>query len=339
MSCDIDFVVTWLDSSDPAWQAEFQQYSEKEKGHKEAARFRNMGIFHYWFRAVERYASWVRKVFLITNGKFPDWINREHPKLVLVKHSDYMPAEILPTFNSLAIEMHMHRIKGLSEHFVYFNDDVILNAPVTPEYYFRNGLPCDNNRESFNVVPTYKPGVKFGITLNMLANIGILNAHFNRWESVCQSPRRWYGSHLGLSGVFLSCLLRNQKNFIGFPYRHFEQPFLKSVLEEVWKSEPKFMRESCTRFRVDNAATQYLFRYWQFASNRFWPVSNLRGVPFYYMRQDILEEIERTLNNSRVLSVCLNDSPEIKDDEFEAISRGLHDMLERKFPEKSAFEI
>ena len=52
-----------------------------------------------------------------------------------------MPKEILPTFNSCAIELHLHRIKGLSEQFVYFNDDMVLNAPVTPDYYFKDGLP------------------------------------------------------------------------------------------------------------------------------------------------------------------------------------------------------
>ena len=87
-----------------------------------------MNIFRYWFRAVERYAPWVNKVFLVTNGKFPDWINPDNPKLVLVKHDDYIPEEYLPTFNSCAIELHLHRIKDLSEHFVYFNDDTMLNG-------------------------------------------------------------------------------------------------------------------------------------------------------------------------------------------------------------------
>ena len=176
---DIDFVVPWLDSTDPIWQEQFMTYSRDTKGNKDSARFRNMDIFHYWFRAVEKYAPWVRKVFLITNGKFPDWINKNHPKLVLVKHEDYIPKEYLPTFNSRTIELNLHRIKGLSEHFVYFNDDFFLNAPVQPEYYFRKGLPCDINRETFNNVPTYDPHEKFGISLCMYANLGIVNAHFD----------------------------------------------------------------------------------------------------------------------------------------------------------------
>ena len=337
MDSQIDFVVPWLDSTDPVWQEEFQKYSQKGKGNKDAARFRNMDIFHYWFRAVEKYAPWVRKVFLITNGKFPEWINEDHPKLVLVKHSDYMPEECLPTFNSGAIELHMHRIEGLSEHFVYFNDDFFLNAPVTPDYYFKNGLPCDNNRETYNLVPVYDPNDKFQIAFNVYACLGLVNAHFNRWATVRQSPRRWFGPHLGFRGLLLNVMLNKQPKFIGFPYRHYEQPFLKSVLEEVWQKEPLFLNANCTRFRTDVSAIQYLFRFWQFASNRFWPVRNLSGK-CYDLRQDELDNIEKALKDSRIKSVCLNDSPKCSEAEFEVLYQKVHELLERKFPEKSSFE-
>ena len=111
---EIDFVVTWLDSNDPEWQEAYFKYKPDSKGPKGNARFRNMDIFRYWFRAVELYAPWVNKVYLITNGKFPSWINTENKKLVLVKHSDYIPQDYLPTFSSCTIELFMHRIQGLS---------------------------------------------------------------------------------------------------------------------------------------------------------------------------------------------------------------------------------
>ena len=209
----IDFVVTWLDSSDAEWQKSYAIYSNDSKGRKENARFRDFNIFQYWFRAVERYAPWVNKVFLITNGKFPDWINKDNPKLVLVKHEDYMPKECLPTFNSCAIEMHMHKIEGLSEHFVYFNDDMILNAPVTQNYYFQEGLPCDINKETYLNVPIYTHEDKYGIYLSMLECIGIINYYFRRWNTVRQSPKRWFGTHLGMKGLLMSCLLAKQRLF------------------------------------------------------------------------------------------------------------------------------
>ena len=108
----IDFIVTWVDSNDPEWIKSYNYY-RPEKPITDSARFRNWDIFRYWFRAVERYAPWVNKVFLVTNGRFPDWINPECKKLVLVKHSDYIPKKYLPTFNSNTIELNFGRIKEL----------------------------------------------------------------------------------------------------------------------------------------------------------------------------------------------------------------------------------
>ena len=63
---------------------------------------------------------------------------------MIVKHEDYIPEEFLPTFQSRTIDMNFHRIKDLSEHFVYFNDDMFLINPTTKEDFFVNGLPCDS---------------------------------------------------------------------------------------------------------------------------------------------------------------------------------------------------
>lgn len=334
----IDFVVTWLDASDPDWQKSYAEYSQCNKGDKSDARFRNLNLFKYWFRAVELYAPWVRKVFLITNGKFPDWINKDHPKLVLIKHEDYMPKDCLPTFNSCAIELYMHRIKGLSEHFVYFNDDMFLNAPVSPDYYFRNGLPCDINKETCYNVPIYTKADRFGTWMSVMADIGIINSQFNRWRTVLQSPKRWFGLHLGIRGLVMSCLLSKQRLFVGFTNYHLEQAYLKSLFDEVWESEPNFMKSSCSRFRQDIIANPYIFRYWQLARNLFYPMKR-EGHFFFLIKKEGLNDINRTLYNQKCKSICLNDSALCSDDDFETIRKGLIEIFERKYPDKSSFEL
>ena len=334
----IDFVVTWLDSSDSEWQRLYMEYSKNTKGDKGKGRFREMNIFQYWFRSVEKYAPWVNKVFLITNGKFPSWINKDNPKLVLVKHEEYIPKEFLPTFNSCTIELHMHRIKGLSEHFVYFNDDMILNRPINPDYYFKNGLPCDINKETCFNVPIYTPKDRFSIYMSMLADIGIINAHFNRWETVCQSPMRWSGPHLGIKGLIMSTILFKQNLFVGFTNYHIEQAYLKSTFEEVWGKESDFLLESCTRFREDVIANPYLFRYWQFAKNTFYPKKR-KFATFHFWRKNMLDDIEKALKNTNIASICLNDSSMCTDEEFDIIDNNLIRMLNQKFPDKSSFEI
>ena len=334
----IDFVVTWLDASDPKWQEQLEYYKPKSRGDKGKGRFREMNIFQYWFRAVEKYAPWVNKVYLITNGKFPDWINKDNPKLVLVKHEDYMPKECLPTFNSCAIELYMHKIKGLSEHFVYFNDDMILNGPVTPEYYFKDGLPCDFNKETCLNVPIYTKIDRFGIYMSMLSNIGVINAHFNRWKTVCQSPRRWLGIHLGLKGLLISCLLMKQRLFIGFSNYHTEQAYLKSIFDEVWEKEPDYLQASCTRFREDVIANPYLFRYWQFAKNMFYPKKR-RFATIHLFNKTVIGAIEKAIFNTDIASICINDSSLCPDEDFELIDKHLTEWFEKKFPNKSSFEL
>ena len=333
----IDFVVTWLDSTDEEWQRQYAYYKKQCTGRQEAARFRNMDIFQYWFRAVEQYAPWVHKVFLVTNGTFPKWINKEHPKLVLVKHSDYIPEEFLPTFNSHTIELFIHKIPGLSEQFVYFNDDFFLNAPVLPETFFRDGLPCDNNAESLQNVPIYSMEDSFGIYMSILANVGVVNAHFDRRQTVRESPRRWYGWHLGRQGLILSLLLRRNRKFLGFRWRHFEQPFLKSVIEDAWNKSPDVLLDSCNRFRKEIQLNPYFFRYWQFASNRFYPMRLYRSI-ICNLRLSNLDRVERALHNSKVISFCLNDTAECPNEEYEIINRELQGLLEQKFPFKSSFE-
>ena len=334
----IDFVVTWLDSTDPEWQESYYKFRSNNSDHKGNARFRNMDIFRYWFRAVEEYAPWVNKVYLITNGKFPDWINRESKKLVLIKHSDYIPKEYLPTFSSCTVEMFLHHIKGLSNHFVYFNDDMFLNAPVNPEYYFKNGLPCDMNKETCFNVPIYTKEDRYGIYMQMLADLGVINGNFNRKDTVRQSPMRWFGPHLGIRGIVMSFLLFQRRLFVGFSNFHLEQAYLKTVFDEVWKAAPEFLNESCTRFREDVTANPYIFRYWQFAKNLFYP-SKINGMYFFLIKHDVLDRIEKAFQDVKCTSICLNDSALCTDEEFVLIDKGLQQLFEVKFPHKSSFEI
>jgi hypothetical protein len=274
----------------------------------------------------------------VTNGKFPDWINKDCPKLELVKHADFIPEEFLPTFNCRTIELHLHNIKGLSEHFVYFNDDMLLNSPVKPEYYFRDGIPCDINHETFFNVPIYTKKDKYGNYMSMLADIGIINSHFNSKNVFRQSPKRWLGPHLGIKGIFVSCILLNKRLFIGFSNYHTEQTFLKSTYEELWKKEPEILNAACTRFREDNTVNNYLFRYWQLAKNLFYPMRR-NSAFFFLIKRDVVESIEKALKQEKYISICLNDDALCTDEDFIYINKKLQQLFEKKFPQNSMFEI
>lgn len=333
----IDFVVLWIDSNDPEWIKEYNHY-RPEKPLKDNARFRNWDIFRYWFRAVERYAPWVNKVFLVTNGKFPDWINPDCEKLVLVKHSDFIPEKYLPTFNSRTIELNLGRIKDLSEHFVYFNDDMFLNAPIQPEYYFKKGLPCDFNFESLYRNPKHTKEDNYGMYLATYCDVAILNSHFSRKKTVRQAWSKWYGRHLWYKPLLLSLLLLGRHKFEYFVSLHLEQPMLKSIFQEVWEAEPEVLDRSCSRFRSDIDVNQYLIRFWQFASNKFYPFKR-KGIVYQKYNQDILTGLQKVLLEEQYDSVCINDNTFCSEEDYLLISKTVRECFERKFPDISMFEL
>ena len=333
----IDFVVPWVDGSDPEW-IKLYNYYRPEKPITDRGRFRDWNIFQYWFRAVEQYAPWVNKVYLITNGTFPQWINPKCPKLVMVKHEDYIPHEYLPTFCANTIELNLDKIPGLSEYFVYFNDDMYLNAPTCPEDYFVDGLPCDNNAETLFINPWYDPIDRFSTKLMMFCDMAVVNRHFNRWNTVLQAPKKWFGLHLWGKSFLSSLLLTRMENFEFFRWRHWEQPLLKSVIRELWEKEPALMAESCSRFRKEVSLNQYVFRYWQFASNRFYPtkMNSSRAVG---LSSGSVKEVCEILDEGKYRSVCMNDSPYCTDEDAILVERWLQSSLEKKFPHKSMFEL
>ena len=172
---DIDFVVLWVDGNDPEWQKEKAKYQGKSLNDSNSSnRYRDWGLMPYWFRAVEKFAPWVRKIHFVTCGHLPDFLNTASPKLNIVKHSDFIPEEYLPTFSSHAIEMNIHRIPGLSEHFVYFNDDTFLLRPLSETAFFKDGLPCTSAVER----PIELKG-NFGVWQHAAVNdLSVVNSHF-----------------------------------------------------------------------------------------------------------------------------------------------------------------
>ena len=140
----IDFVLAWVDGSDPDWQRRKAQIVGDASADDGVFRYREWGLLPYWFRGVEKFAPWVRKIHFICDQEPPAWLNTDHPKLHIVRHEDYLPDAYRPAFSSHPIELNMHRIPGLSEQFVYFNDDMYLISARSPEDFFRHGLPVDN---------------------------------------------------------------------------------------------------------------------------------------------------------------------------------------------------
>ncbi|RSS50677.1 stealth family protein, partial [Streptomyces sp. WAC06614] len=140
----VDVVYTWVDGSDPAWQERRRGFGQGGY-HAEAAnpaRWISRDELRYSLRSLAQNAPWVRHVFLVTDRQRPAWLEEGHPRLTVVDHTEiFDDPDALPTFNSHAIESRLHHIEGLAEHFLYFNDDMFLGNPVTPQDFFlSNGM-------------------------------------------------------------------------------------------------------------------------------------------------------------------------------------------------------
>ena len=139
----IDFVVLWVDGNDPQWQAKKQKYNLRQGEDQSVARYRDWETLKYWFRGVAKFAPWVKTIHFVTDDQIPSWLNTDSPHIHIVSHKDIIPSNALPVFNSNAIEMGILNIENLADKFVLFNDDILLTQTITPEYYFKNGLPVD----------------------------------------------------------------------------------------------------------------------------------------------------------------------------------------------------
>jgi hypothetical protein len=144
----IDVVYTWVDDSDPRWQARREAAlaalpeDDLHPAAVDASRFRNRDELRYSMRSVRMFAPWVRRIHLVTDGQVPAWLDLAHPDVRVVDHREiFDDPSVLPTFNSRAIESRLHDVPGLAVHFLYLNDDMFLGRPLSPRRFFHpNGI-------------------------------------------------------------------------------------------------------------------------------------------------------------------------------------------------------
>ena len=313
----IDFVLLWVDGGDPAWRAKKAKYLPEVKLDDPSngeQRYRDWDLLRHWFRGVEKFAPWVRSIFFVTDDQWPEWLNKDAPKLVCTSHRDFIPEDCLPTFNSNAIEMNLWRINGLSEHFVEFNDDTFLLRPISEDAFFHNGLPV--------IEPRLAPVVAFypnrPVSYFFLHEAAIVNQHFSRVPAYGKNFWKWICPwKIGFKLAFWNLLFSFFEPCPGFADPHLPFFCLKSTIEKIATLEPDlFNYVSGNRFRTDRDIGPRLFRDWQLASGRFWP----RRISKIGMHCSIIpREIDRlcdTIANQRRSMVCANDIGYLSEKDF-----------------------
>ena len=327
----IDFVIIWVDGNDPEWRKEKDKYDETNKeGDSTEVRFRSWDNLQYWFRGVEKFAPWVNKVHFVTWGHLPEWLDTTNPKLNIVNHKDYIPAEYLPTFNANTIELNLHRIKGLAGRFVFFNDDMFITAPTRAEDFFKNDLPCDTFALDCICFQPDSAGFFNG------ADLTVINGHFNKKETFRKNRGKWLSPKNGMRNVMRTLLLTPWGYFPGFYYQHLPSSFLKTTYEQMWQREPEILdRTSRDKFRKPGNVNQWLMKFWQLASGEF----EVRRDSFgycYHIKESNYKQLLEDIPSGRHCMMCINDTAETTD--FETKKEEVKAALEKLLPEKSSFE-
>ena len=339
----IDIVIPWVDDNDPEWRAERDKWKNKisnqgglDEGANNNLRYESWDNLQYWFRSVEQNMPWFNKIFFVTWGHIPDFLNTSHPKLRIVKHKDYIPAGYLPTFNSNTIEMNYHRIEDLSENFIIFNDDMFILQPTKESYYFKNNLVCDSAIETpVMPVPADKndSNRQWGCHIQ-INNILFINRHFNKRDVQSKHYDKWFCSE------YEEFLERNKSmsywnNFCGFQNPHVPSAMKKSILKHLWHIEPYTLDQaSQNKFRYDTDVNQFLIRYWQFCEGNFLPRKTLGKA--FTVNINNCKEIAEIIKAKKLQAVCTSEYcvPE----EFVQIKRVINAAFNEIFPNKSSFE-
>ena len=325
----IDIVITWVDGNDILWQKKVKEYSINNFSLNTPARYRDFGILKYCLRSIDEYLPWIHKVYLITDHQVPSYLNLNYEKLEIIDHREFIPQCYLPTFNSNVIELNLYRIKSLSEKFILMNDDMIIDQPMKITDFFQDEKVVDVSIFS----PIFPRSQGIGKILSN--NISILNDNFSKREFVKKNFFKVYNLKYG-KRLIKNFTMSPYKEFSGFYDPHVPIPYFKTlykyVLEE--RAYDSFIRTCNHKFRSELDINHWLVRYWQILTGNFVPRFDSETEYILMNNQKLLM---KSLRNHKKKMLCINDVSELKNYEYyvtQTIS-----LLEKKFPNKSKFEI
>ena len=306
MSFDIDIVYLWVDSSDSAWAEKFYN-AKKENVPKESVskcRFQNDNELKYSVRSIIKYADWIRNIYIVTDNQIPKWLNTQNKRIKIIDHKDIMPSDSLPCFNSCAIETCLHKIPGLSEFFLYANDDMFFWNNVKPDFFFTE-----------EGSPIYR------------FNKRILNKKY----------KHIYGHTINRAYH----LVKNRySDCIKFFPHHGIDPYRKSYLEEcinVFKNE--FDRTTYNQFRSFEDIQRAIFAYYAVTVKNAKAVlpKSIWSFLGYTKKSGLIECNKKYLlhiNTIKSPLLCINNNKKTTEEDIKLMVK----ILENKFHEKSEFE-
>ncbi len=309
---DIDLVFSWVDGTSSEFQRARAQRMKTYvvgEGDDSEARYRQIDELKYALRSVYLYAPWIRRIFIVTDSPAPVWL-ADHPGVTIVRSEEFFTDQgALPTHNSHAVESQLHNIRGLSEHFLYSNDDMFFGRPVRPEMFFSPG------------------GITKFIEATTRIGLGEPNAARSGFENAARVNRE---------------LLRHR--FGRVTTRHLEHaatPLRRSIMAELEQTFPDdFARTARSAFRsaTDISVTNSLYHYYALMTGRAVVQSEASVLYIETTLAKAEGQMERLLKGRDVDFFCLNDGslPEIS---VAKRTRNVQRFLERYFSVAAPWEV
>ena len=307
----VDMVFSWVDGTDKEWQRararRMASYVVGE-GDDSEARYRQIDELRYALRSVHTYMPWVRTIYIATDSKAPAWL-ADHPKVRIVRSEEFFrDPSVLPTHNSQAVEAQLHRIEGLSDHFIYSNDDMFIGRPLRPEVFFSPG----------GISRFIEADTRIGLGDNDPARSGFENAARVNRALLRQRFGRVITRHL----------------------EHAATPLTKTVIEEMEQVfEAEFAATASSPFRAkDNiSVTNSLYHYYALLTGR--SIQNTDSSVLYVdtTTHKGLGLLKRLGKRRDFDFFCLNDGsfPEVAPD---VRAKKVTEFLERYFPLPAPWE-
>ena len=325
----IDLVYMWVDGNDKKWR-QAKNYWLKEikneihvcKDSTVTARWRDNDELKYSLRSAELYAPWINHIYIVTSfNQVPDWLNTNNPKITIISDEQIMPADALPTFNSVSLEMCLMNIPHLAEHFLLANDDMFFNKPITPSFFYdKHGraIVWHKKHHNFKDIGTAMESVKseYGKTILVAAN--------------------------KIENIF-------GKNYFQYTPAHNIDPYIKSSMIAA-RNHPLLSHDIDiqirNKFRTNWELQRWVFNLYDIVHNRavFKRVRNFRK-PKHFLYNFIhykncknhpiyCVDAEHTLSTCSPVLFCVNDTASTTNE----IREKNHRFLETRFPNKSSFE-
>jgi hypothetical protein len=312
ISFDIDLVFSWVDGSSPEYVAARRAQMQGVvlgEGDDHEARFRQIDELKYALRSVYMFAPWIRRIFIATDSPAPAWL-AEHPSVTIVRSEEFFSdPSVLPTHNSQAVECQLHNIEGLSEHFLYSNDDMFFGRPVGPDMFFTPG------------------GITKFIEAETRIGLGDNDAERSGFENAARVNRKLLWTRFGRITT-----------------RHLEHtaaPLRRSVVARMEREFPEeFKKTAASRFRAaDNiSVTNSFYHYYALLTGRAVTQTAAKVRYVDTTARAGLNYLPKLLAKRNMDFFCLNDGsfPEVDADERAQL---VTEFLEKYYPIKAPWEI